>query len=407
MVKVITWKLSRKQEKNINIQDRKVLIEGSAGSGKTIYAVHKVLKYGLEHNNARIGVFRYTLPALRATAWLELKEALVEYGIPFHENKMEGKITLPNNATILFKPLDDLKKIRSLNLDFIWVEQAEEIGFHVFAELEKRLRGKVGKKTYSQLLLTVTPEDKLHWIYKYFHRKKKGKIIHFHYKDNPFLPAPYVAEYEELKEIDYELYVKYTLGKWGKLTNIIFERWDEQIPESGVERWTGGVDFGYNNPSSFLLIGWYDGEPYIVREVYKRRLTNPEFIEEIKKMLLEEGLRPQDLDKVYCDAAEPDRIEEFCQAGFDAIGGVKNVAARLETTRSVKIHISPGCVETIKEIRSYKYQKTKDGDILDKPVNFKNHSMDALGYCVYGELGALSITRGEGVDWDEFEEYND
>ncbi|MFA0846361.1 MAG: PBSX family phage terminase large subunit [Methanobacterium formicicum] len=400
-MKKITWRLSRKQKKNINRTDRKLLIEGSAGSGKTIYAVHKVLKYGLEHKNARIGVFRDTLPALKATSWLELREALENYGIPFYENKNEGIIRLPTGSTILFKPLDDLKKIRSLNLDFVWVEQAEEISFAVFAELEKRIRGIVSKKSFGQFLLTVTPEGTDHWIYNYFHRQKRGTILHFHYTENPFLPEEYVKEYEELKEIDIELYYKYTLGKWGKLSNIVFENWDEQPPVSGVEKWTAGVDFGYNNPSCFLLIGWYDGEPYIVREVYKRRLTNPEFIDEIIAVLNDEGLTPGKLDKVYCDAAEPDRIEEFCQQGFDAVPGVKDVAARLETTRSVQIHISPGCVETKREIKNYKYQKDKDGNILDKPVDFKNHAMDAMGYDVYGVLGPLSKYKKQEIEEED------
>jgi phage terminase large subunit len=377
------------------------LIEGSAGSGKTIYAVHKVLKYGLEHKNARIGVFRDTLPALKATSWLELREALENYGIPFYENKNEGIIRLPTGSTILFKPLDDLKKIRSLNLDFVWVEQAEEISFAVFAELEKRIRGIVSKKSFGQFLLTVTPEGTDHWIYNYFHRQKRGTILHFHYTENPFLPEEYVKEYEELKEIDIELYYKYTLGKWGKLSNIVFENWDEQPPVSGVEKWTAGVDFGYNNPSCFLLIGWYDGEPYIVREVYKRRLTNSEFIDEIIAVLNDEGLTPGKLDKVYCDAAEPDRIQEFCQQGFDAVPGVKDVAARLETNRSVQIHISPGCVETKREIKNYKYQKDKDGNILDKPVDFKNHAMDAMGYDVYGVLGPLSKYKKQEIEEED------
>lgn len=402
-MKTIQWKLSRKQATNINRTDRKILVEGSAGSGKTIYAVHKVLKYGLENPRSRIGVFRETMPALKATAWFEIKEALDDYKIKYKENKssLDPRITLFNGTIIRFRSLDDLRKIRSLNLDMVWVEQAEETTFPVFAELEKRIRGKASKKTYGQFILTVTPEGTDHWIYNYFHRQKRGTILHFHYTENPFLPADYVAEYEELKEIDIELYYKYTLGKWGKLSNIVFENWDEQLPESGVEKWTAGVDFGYNNPSAFLLIGWYDGEPYIVREIYKRRLINREFIELIISELEDDGLNPKDLDKVYCDAAEPDRIQEFCDYGFDAVPGVKDVAARLQTNRSVQIHISPGCIETKREIKDYKYQKNKDGDILDKPVDFKNHAMDAMGYCVYGVLGPLSIYKKQEIEEED------
>lgn len=388
-MKLINWKLARKQASNMDLQDRKVLVEGSAGSGKTIYAVHKSIKYALEHPRARIGVFRDTLPALKVTAWFEIKEALENYGIPFKENKsaLESKITLMNGSIFFFRSLDNLKKIRSLNLDFIWVEQAEEIEWETYAELEKRLRGRVSKKDYGQLLLTVTPEQKTHWIYDYFHRQQRGKILHFHYTNNPFLPAEYVAEYEELKDIDYELYVKYTLGEWGTLSNIVYEKWDTKNLPGLVKKWTGGVDFGYNNPSVFLLIGWYDGEPYITKEVYRRQLTTTEFLKEITNLLREHGLEPHNIDTIYCDSSEPDRIEEFRQAGYNSQPGTKKFTERIDKVKRVQLHISSECIETTREIRSYKFRKDKDGNVLDKPVDKFDHAMDAMGYAIYGEIG--------------------
>jgi len=386
----ILWKLTLKQKKTIHCKARKLLVEGSAGSGKTIYAVHKVILYALEHPNARLAVFRGTLPALKVTAWLEIREALYNYDIYFQENKSDNIITFLNGSTIQFKGLDDLKKIRSLNLDFIWIEQAEEIDLPVYRELEKRLRGKASKKDYGQLILTVTPEDKNHWIYDEYHREHAGKILHFHYTDNPFLPDEYVAEYEDLKEKDYELYVKYTLGEWGNLSFLIYENWDEKVLTRGTQKWLAGVDFGFSSPSCFLLIGWYDDEPYIVKEVYQDRLTNREFIIQIKKAISEVGLTPGDIGTVYCDNAEPDRIEEFNQEGFNAIGGKKDVTARIETVRSTFVHISPECVNSKREIKGYKYQRDKNNHPTEKPVPFNDHAMDALGYCLYGALGHLS-----------------
>ena len=43
----ISWKLTEKQEKYINDKHKYLLVEGSAGSGKTIFAVHKVILYAL------------------------------------------------------------------------------------------------------------------------------------------------------------------------------------------------------------------------------------------------------------------------------------------------------------------------------------------------------------------------
>lgn len=386
MTKTVTFTLSAKQKKLIGSRDRELFVEGSAGAGKTLYAAHKTILYALTHKKARLGVYRDTLPALKATAWLELRELLDGYGIPYKENKNDKTITFPNGSVIYFKSLDDPKKVRSSNLDFIWVEQAEEISYASFQELKRRLRGKVGMKDYLQIIFTLTPETPDHWIYEYTRHNNKGRVIHFHYSENPFLPEDYVKDLEELKELDYELYVKYAEGLWGKLSNIIYSNWDVKELDHPPEYYVGGADFGYNDPSVFLLIGYYDHELYIIDEVYKRHLTNTEFITKCIEMLAEHNINPHSLDKSYGDAAEPDRIEEFNQEGFDMIGGSKHVLRRIDLTKTTKVHIDPKCVETKKEIKSYKWQKDRDGNILDKPVKFNDHAMNALEHAAAGIL---------------------
>lgn len=405
MMSEINWVLTDKQKKYINNRDRVLVVEGSAGSGKTLFAVHKTILYAMEHENARIGVFRYTLPSLRQTSWKEIRARLNYYKIPFKENKSDGTITLFNDAEIMFKSLDDLNKIRSLNLDYIYVEQAEEIDRDTYIELDRRLRGNVGAKDYSQTLLVVTPESEAHWIYQLFHKpdedgEYRGTVVHFHYSENDFLPKHYLKGYEDLKQIDEELYRKYTEGKWGKLTNIIYENWDNKRLKRGVEYYTAGADFGFNNPSSFLLVAWYDGEPYVVDEIYQKGLTNYEFMDKIKSMLNGMKLKPNQITKVYADSAEPDRIEEFCNEGFDCVPANKSVTDGIEAVRRTKVHIYKECINTLKEIKSYKYDKDKDGNILDKPIKFNDHSMDALRYCIYGTIGIRSVDTPE-LEYEE------
>lgn len=392
----ISWKLTEKQEKYINDRHKYLLVEGSAGSGKTIFAVHKVILYALTHKNARIGVFRQTLPSLRMTAWLEIREALDNYGIPYKENKSEGVMTFPTGSTISFKGLDDPQKIRSLNLDYIYVEQAEEISKDVFNELESRVRGKASMKDYGQILMVITPATKAHWIYKRFHLHKddpKIEIIHFHYTDNSFVGKEYIEFAEDRKKYDYENYIRLTLGLWQDTGGLIYQNYDIKDSARGYEFYTGCCDFGYNNPSCFLLLGWFDGECYVVDEVYQSHLINHQFIAEVIKCLRKHNLTPNNVDTVYCDSAEPDRIQEFCDYGFNAVGGIKNVNAKIEAVKSCPLHISDKCVNTIREIESYTYQKDKDGNDLDKPIKHNDHAMDALGYGVYGTVGILSADR--------------
>ena len=132
--------LTDKQEEWIDDKTRHLMVMGSAGSGKTFFACVKVILYALEFPKARIGVFRQTLPSLRETAWREIREILIEYNIEFDENKSNGIITLKNDSTISFTPLDDDRKIRSLNLDFVYIEQAEETTEEAFDELDLRIR---------------------------------------------------------------------------------------------------------------------------------------------------------------------------------------------------------------------------------------------------------------------------
>lgn len=368
------------------------------GSGKTIFAVHKVIIYALTHKSARIGVFRQTLPSLRQTAWLEIREALDNYGIPYKENKSEGVMTFPNKSTITFKSTDDMQKIRSMNLDYVYVEQAEEISKEVFQELESRVRGKASMKDYGQLLLVVTPSTKSHWIYKRFHMHKDEddvQIIRFHYTDNSFVGEEYIKLAEDRKKYDYDNYLRLTLGRWQDTGGLVYTHYDIKSSPKGFEYYTGGLDFGFNNPSAFVLLGWLDGECYVVDEIYESHLVNHQLIGKVTKLLRKHGLTPNSLEAVYCDSAEPDRIQEFMDYGYNALGSIKNVETKINAVKSCRLHIYPHCVHTIQEIESYCWQKDKDGNDLDKPVKIGDHLMDAIGYGIYGTVGILSPSRYE------------
>ena len=119
--------LTDKQMEYIDDRTRHLVVLGSAGSGKTLFASIKTILYGLEHPNARIGVFRQTLPSLKKTAWLEIRKLLDKLGVVYKENKSDGVITFDNGSTISFIQLDDSRKVRSLNMDYIYIEQCEEI----------------------------------------------------------------------------------------------------------------------------------------------------------------------------------------------------------------------------------------------------------------------------------------
>lgn len=443
--------MTKPQRRWINESAREFLVEGSAGSGKTIFACYKVVFYALQHKNASIYVYRKTLPSLKRTAWKEIRNILYniviekdEYGNPIktlydlcHENKSEGTIKFPNDSMIYFGALDEIGKVRSINADVIYIEQCEELlDTEFYTELMLRLgRGEVSKRgeSYSQMMIVVQPENEEHWIYKRYHEytdatteyenekrdvethnehhpddlwdyrsydavlesiKARRVKAHFCYLDNDFLPQYQKDYYNQLKNEDYDLWYRYSAGKWGKLTDVIYTNYDTVVPDDKHYDFISfAADFGFNNPSAFLLLGWYDNEVYVIDEVYEPKLTNTELIDKCTDMLYSNNLLTKHLTTGYGDAAEPDRIKEFNQAGFPMVGGVKDVNAKIITTKQTKIHIHPRCVNTLKEIKGYKYRKNRDGITLDEPIKFNDHAMDALGYGCYGVRSYLSPNR--------------
>lgn len=388
--------LTDKQADYIDDRTRHLMVLGSAGSGKTLFACVKTIMYALEHDNARIGVFRQTLPSLKKTAWLEIRKLLDKLNIEYKENKSDGIITIESTgSTISFIPLDDSKKVRSLNMDYIYIEQCEEISKDSYDELTLRVRGEVQAEDFGQILSVVQPESKSHWLYKRFYKIKANdsdfKVIHFSYLDNPYLSEDAVKYYDSLKELDPDKYRTHTLGEWITGSKQIFvDNWDVGFNRTAFSYYTGGCDFGWNVPSAFLLCGWYDEECYVIDEVYQAELTTDEFLSKINECLARNGLGFNDLDGVYADASSPEAIEVFCLNGLNTYPSVKNVKAKIETTKMTRIHIHPRCVNTINEIEGYQWRRDKDQNILDEPIKKDDHSMDALMYNVYGVRGSLS-----------------
>lgn len=390
--------LTDKQYEYINDDTRHLMIMGSAGSGKTIFACTKVILYALEHPNARIGVFRLTLPSLRETAWREIVELLDKYHIEYDENKSNGLVKLSNGSTISFTPVDDDKKLRSLNLDFVYIEQCEEITEEAFIELDLRIRNEVAKKYGGQMLIVVQPSNKSHWLYRLFYQEKANdpdyKQVHFSYLENPFLPEEQKKVYEGLRETNYERYLTHTKGEWVSSSKQIFtNNWTVGVDRTAFNFYVGGVDFGYNNPACFLLCGVYDDEFYVLGEVYRAEMKTQEFLSKIDDLVYSYNLSLGDLDAVYCDSADPEKIQQFCDHGINAYPSVKDVRAKIDTTRETKIHIHPSCVNLIREMPQYEWKKNKDGELLEEPVKKNDHAVDALCYACFGVRGKTSKNR--------------
>ena len=86
---------------------------------------------------------------------------------------------------------------------------------------------------------------------------------------------------------------------------------------------------------------------------------------------------------MYADSAEPARIEEIGGAGFDVHPADKSVKDGILYCKRLKFYTTAESVHLNEEKRTYKWKSDRNGNILDEPVKFKDHLMDAKRYALY------------------------
>ncbi|MCL2064063.1 MAG: PBSX family phage terminase large subunit [Candidatus Cloacimonetes bacterium] len=359
---------------------------GGAGSGKSVFVAQKILILFFKGGHNFL-VVRQVSKSNRHSTFALLKQLLTMYKIPadwYKINKTEMLITNTiNGSQIICSGLDDVEKLKSFTFEHgiltdIWVEEASEIKESDMVQLDLRLRGK--SNVPFTMTLTFNPIDINFWAKKRFfdEHKENTYILKTTYKDNRFLDEEYIKILENLKEKDFLYYSVYALGEWGVLGNKIYHNY--VIHDFDIDKFSDfalGIDFGFNNPSAVLKMAMYDNEIYVCDEIYESRLTNSELIKKVENKF-GKNIRTK------ADCAEADRIDEFRKAGVFIEGckkGAYSVKDGIDYLRGIKIHIhKSNCHESANEIKSYKYREDKNGNVLDEPVKFKDHAMDAMRY---------------------------
>lgn len=361
-------------------KNRFKVIYGGAGSGKSVFVAQWLVLKCLEEPGHRFLVVRKVARTLRYSTFALIKQIIAETELTgyFDINKTDMTITCNNGNQFIFLGLDDVEKLKSIvGITDIWIEEASEITQNDFEQINLRLRGKTNVN--KQIILTFNPVSTLHWIKKYFFdiKRKNVTILKTTWQDNKFLDEEYINELQELKDKDYYYYQVYTLGEWGQLGNIVYTNYViEDFDRSVFDNTYNGLDFGYNDPSALVKVAMRDDELYILDELYERKLDNTQLIERVKNVV-------EKNEWIIADSAEPARIQEFRKAGFKirpCEKGKDSVKFGIDWVKRHKIHIHPTCQNFINEIQTYKYKETKDGAVLDEPVDYNNHLMDALRY---------------------------
>lgn len=202
------------------ITTRFVINYGGTGSGKSFSTAQKEVIIA-DAQPLKTLVIRKVGSTLRDSVIPSFRARISELELhdQFSFNKTDRILTHKENGSqIIFRGLDDPEKLKSFEgLHRILIEEASELDFEDFAELNRRARG----VDDIQITLSFNPIHEDHWLKKHFFDQTlpDSQVIHSTYKDNPHLTDTDRQQIEQMRLYDYNQYRIYALGEWGLRTN--------------------------------------------------------------------------------------------------------------------------------------------------------------------------------------------
>ena len=348
---------------------RFIINQGGSRSSKTYSLCQLVIVYCLTNPDKVVSIVRKSFPSLRASVlrdFVEVMRDLDLYNVRDH-NKTENLYNFPNGSAVEFFSVDDEQKLRGRKRNVLWVNEANELSFEEFNQLNMR--------TTDKLIFDFNPSDNEHWLYTLMERPN-AKTIKSTYKDNPFLEDDLVKEIENLILIDENYYKIYALGEKPVPHTRIYTHFNQYSNLPPVDEYVYGMDFGYNHPSALIKANYCDKVVYCEELLYKNHLTSNDLIREMT------GLNIDKKKPIYADYSRPEIIEDLRRAGYNMKEANKEVKAGIDSVKSTPIFIDMNSVNIWREYKMYSWKMNKD-IILEEPVKMYDDLLDALRYAIH------------------------
>ena len=379
------------------------IYKGSAGSGKSHFITQKIIIKALREKR-RVMICRRYGTTMRNSVFKLFKDVIESFKITHLTRIKESdmSITLPNGSEIIFVGLDNEEKLLSIaGITDIFIEEVYEVPKEIVDQLNLRMRGKAPNQ---QIYMAFNPISAKHWLYDFCEgatRPESSIYSQSTFRDNPFLPDEYVKALEDMYRTNPNKARVFCDGNWGAdveglvYKNHILSDFDiNELIKQGLEVRVG-IDWGFVDPTT-VVVSLFDKpkkEIYIIGEFYKRGAT----LEEIKDGIIQLGISKQ---KMYCDGAEPDKVDYLRRNGFNAVSakkGAGSVKAGISFLQDMKIICHESCVNVAAELENYVYLKDKKtGQYIEDSYDHDfSHTMDALRYSYSDLYSAARLTSAK------------
>lgn len=379
-----------------NFKGRYRVVKGGRGSKKSTTTAMWIIYNMMKYNLANTLVIRRVFNTHKDSTYTQLKWAVNNLGVShlwhFSKSPLEAAY-IPTGQKILFRGLDDPMSITSITVEvghlcWCWFEEAFQVmNEDDFNKIDMSIRGELPPGYFKQITLSFNPWSEKHWLKKRFfdNPDKNTLALTTNYLCNEFLGDDDRAIFEEMKNKNTRRYSIEGLGQWGIAEGLVYDNFEElEFEVKEISKKPGvislfGMDFGYtNDPTAFiaLLVDKAEGNIYIFDEIYKKAMTNKDIYNEV-------SYKGYAKERIKADSAEPKSIEELKRLGLRRIKparkGPDSIKFGIQKLQDYKIYVHPKCENTLVELSNYVWD-TKDGNILNKPIDDYNHLMDALRY---------------------------
>lgn len=275
-----------------------VLLDGPAGTGKTLGIGHFLHWVACEYPGARIAIVRKTLTSLRNSVQVTYEDKVLwpEHPIILGASRHHRThYTYPNRSVLELHGMDQATRLLSTEYDIVYVNEAIELQLAEWEMLHRCLRN--GAVPFQMLLGDTNPGPPAHWLKV---RCDTGvcRRLRSHHRDNPAMPPDYLADLgRALTGVRRKRLLE---GLWAAAEGQVWEDWDDDahviscdmeygddgevmitkiapgdhgLPDKPIQlRWfLGAQDIGWDSPGCAQLYG-FDSEKraYCVAECYRR-----------------------------------------------------------------------------------------------------------------------------------------
>lgn len=387
-----------------------ILITGGRGSGKSFNASTFIERLTFEMTPVekivhQILYTRYTMVSAGMSIIPEMMEKIdLDGTTKYFKTTKTDIVNKMTKSRIMFRGIktssgNQTAKLKSIQgiTTFVCDEAEEWTSEDEFDKIMLSIRK---KGIQNRIIIIMNPCDSNHFIYKKYIEKTHKlveidgvqvqisthpNVLHIHttYFDNlENLSPEFLKEVEDIKVNNPEKYAHVVIGRWADVAEgAVFKKWGivKEFPQE-CKKVGIGQDFGFtNDPSAAVRCGIIDNRLYVDELFYETDMLSSAIANRLKPFSM----------KVFADSQDPRLIQEIKNRGVNIYPVDKfpgSIKAGIDKIKDMEFFVTERSYNIITELRKYVWDKDKDGNYINEPVDEYNHLMDAIRYYVLGCL---------------------